>query len=265
MKCFLVPFLLSALTLAAPGAAAADGKALYASTCVACHGANGKGAFPGVADLAPRMTKTDAQLINSILNGYQSKGSPMAMPAKGGNPKLTAADAAALVTYLRTRLGTPGAAPKPQAAKSPATTVAAQKPQAPKPPAAAVAARKPVAAKSPATVVAAQKPIAAEPPATTVAAEEPMAPTVAAQEPTPAQPPEAADEPAQALAPTSDMAAFARGAKAWGERCASCHAMRDPKDFNDDQWKVITTHMRLRAGLDGADIRDINVFLTGSN
>jgi hypothetical protein len=41
--------------------------------------------------------------------------------------------------------------------------------------------------------------------------------------------------------------------------------MRDPKDFNDAQWKVITTHMRLRAGLDGADVRDIAIFLTGSN
>jgi len=103
MKRFLLPFVLSALTLAAPGtSAAADGKALYTGTCVSCHGANGKGAFPGVADLGPRMAKTDAQLSNSILNGLQTKGSPMAMPAKGGNPKLTAADAAALVAYIRT-------------------------------------------------------------------------------------------------------------------------------------------------------------------
>jgi mono/diheme cytochrome c family protein len=103
MKRLLLPLVLSALTLAAPGtSAAADGKALYTGTCVACHGANGKGAFPGVADLGPRMAKTDAQLSNSILNGLQSKGSPMAMPVKGGNPKLTPADAAVLVTYIRT-------------------------------------------------------------------------------------------------------------------------------------------------------------------
>jgi mono/diheme cytochrome c family protein len=103
MKRSLLPLALSAFILANPAtSAAADGKALYTGTCVACHGANGKGAFPGVADLGSRMAKTDAQLTNSILNGLQSKGSPMAMPVKGGNPKLTPADAAALVTYIRT-------------------------------------------------------------------------------------------------------------------------------------------------------------------
>ena len=203
--------LLFMLAVAVPGVADADGKALYESTCVACHGANGKGAFPGVADLGPRMTKSDAELVKSILNGYQSKGSPMAMPAKGGNPKLTAADAAELVAYLRTRLGgTPAAA---QAA--------------------------PVSAPAPAAV--------------------------AEQSPPPVEIAPAQEVLAQAPGPATDASAFARGAAAWGAQCAGCHAMRDPKDFSDKQWKVITTHMRLRAGIDGADIRDINVFLKGSN
>jgi mono/diheme cytochrome c family protein len=245
MKLFLLPLVLSALTLAAPGtSAAADGKALYSTTCVSCHGANGKGAFPGVPDLGPRMTKTDAQLSNSILNGFQTKGSPMAMPAKGGNPALTAADADALVVYLRTQLlGNAAPAQKPSASKPAATAAAA----VPKP-----AAAKSLAAKSPATAVAEQAPLASEPPATT-------------QEPTAVPPPTTTEASAPAAGPPSDMAAFARGAKAWGEHCASCHSMRDPKDFSDAQWKLITTHMRLRAGLDGADVRDINTFLTGSN
>lgn len=85
-------------------AVAAKGKALYEATCVACHGPKGKGAIPGVPDLAQggRLAKPDAEVTANILNGFQSKGSPMAMPAKGGNPNLTAADAKALVVYLRT-------------------------------------------------------------------------------------------------------------------------------------------------------------------
>jgi mono/diheme cytochrome c family protein len=208
MQRLLLPLVLSALTLAAPGtSAAADAnakaKALYSNTCIACHGANAKGVIPGVPDLGPRMTMTDDDLTNSILNGLQSKGSLMAMPAKGGNPAITAADAAALVDYLRTDL-------------------LANAVQAP-------------------------------------------GPSATVQEPTSAPPPTTAEASTRAAKPPSDIAAFTRGAKAWGEHCASCHAMRDPKDFNDAQWKVITTHMRLRAGLDGADVRDIAIFLTGSN
>jgi mono/diheme cytochrome c family protein len=105
-------FLLLSLALVAPAASAApNGKMLYTTTCAACHGANGKGAFPGVPDLGSRMAKTDAQLSNSILQGVKPKGSTMAMPAKGGNPQLTAADAAALVSYIRT-MSKPDIAPK---------------------------------------------------------------------------------------------------------------------------------------------------------
>ncbi|WP_162123929.1 cytochrome c [Pseudoxanthomonas taiwanensis] len=73
------------------------------------------------------------------------------------------------------------------------------------------------------------------------------------------------EEPQQQPPAQPDMAAFARGAKAWADNCARCHNMRDPKDLSDDQWKVVTTHMRLRAGLDGREVRDITVFLQGSN
>lgn len=91
------------LALAVSGnVAAADGKRLYATTCIACHGADAKGAIPGVPDLRTRLAKPDPELIGSILKGFQSKGSPLAMPAKGGNQALTEADAAALVLYLRT-------------------------------------------------------------------------------------------------------------------------------------------------------------------
>ena len=62
-----------------------------------------------------------------------------------------------------------------------------------------------------------------------------------------------------------DTAAIARGAKSWAENCARCHNPRDPKDFRDDQWKVIMTHMRIRAGLTGDEANDILVFLQASD
>ncbi|MFZ5635589.1 MAG: c-type cytochrome [Pseudomonadota bacterium] len=100
-----------ALILCVPSAVgmAADGQALYRSSCIACHGDRGQGALPGVPNLlkSGRLSKTDAELIDSIMKGMQTKGSPMAMPAKGGNAKLTEVDAQALVRYLRSLQGTP--------------------------------------------------------------------------------------------------------------------------------------------------------------
>ncbi|HVS27786.1 MAG TPA: hypothetical protein VHE58_10935 [Burkholderiales bacterium] len=62
-----------------------------------------------------------------------------------------------------------------------------------------------------------------------------------------------------------DPSAFSRGAQAWANNCARCHNMRDPKDFRDDEWKVIMSHMRIRAGLTGQEARDILQFLQRSN
>ena len=67
---------------------------------------------------------------------------------------------------------------------------------------------------------------------------------------------------ADEIKPAGDMA---RGAKAWSDNCARCHNMRDPKEFRDDQWHVIVSHMRMRAGLTGQDARDILTFLQTSN
>jgi len=217
-------FLLVAASLFLLGAAqtaiAADGKALYQATCVACHGAKGEGAFAAVPDLAKggRLSKPDAELEAHIFDGFQSKGSSMAMPPKGGNPNLTREDVKSLVVYMRALTGT---------AALPAPTVGS----APTP--------------------AASAPVAGA--ASAPAASAPLAGAASAPITTPA------------TAPPSDMAAFGRGAKAWADNCGRCHSMHDPKDFSDRQWKVITTHMRLRAGLDGKQVRDITVFLQGSN
>ena len=91
----------------------------------------------------------------------------------------------------------------------------------------------------------------------------PMLFVMAAQAAPPSPPASAATSSAQAPAP--DPMAYARGAKAWAETCARCHGMRDARQFTDREWPVITTHMRLRAGLDGQQVRDITLFLQGSN
>jgi len=87
---------------------APDGQAIYVQTCVACHGADGKGTIPGVADFTGKdspLAKSDAELLRNITGGFQSPGSFMAMPPKGGNPALTEADVKAVLDYLRSEFG----------------------------------------------------------------------------------------------------------------------------------------------------------------
>jgi len=70
---------------------------------------------------------------------------------------------------------------------------------------------------------------------------------------------------AQNEAPQAAMAQFARGATSWADNCARCHNMRSPGELRDDQWRAVVAHMRVRAGLTGAEARDILAFLQGSN
>jgi len=80
------------------------GEQIYTQTCIACHGDDGKGALPGTpnfTDKHGRLSKTDEQLMDSLTNGLQSPGSPMAMPAKGGNSELAAGDLKMVLEYLR--------------------------------------------------------------------------------------------------------------------------------------------------------------------
>ena len=87
---------------------AAAGKAIYSQTCIACHGANGKGTIPGVKDFTAKdspLSKSDAELFKNVSEGFQSPGSFMAMPPNGGNPTLTEADVRAVLSYLRAEFG----------------------------------------------------------------------------------------------------------------------------------------------------------------
>ena len=92
----------------ANGTNAQSGKAIYDQTCIACHGANGKGAIPGVPDLTDsngRLSQPDDVLLINVVRGLQSSGSPMAMPPKGGNPELSEADIRAVIEYLHSSFG----------------------------------------------------------------------------------------------------------------------------------------------------------------
>lgn len=83
-----------------------SGKEIYNKTCIACHGADGTGALPGVPDLTKpdgRLSKSDKVLQQNISNGFQSPESTMSMPAKGGNPNLTEEDVKATLEFLRDR------------------------------------------------------------------------------------------------------------------------------------------------------------------
>lgn len=94
--------------LAAGAQAASHGKSVYEGTCIACHGANGKGALPGVPDLTSAkgpLKGADEVVIKRMREGYQSPGSPMAMPPKGGNPALTDDDLQAVLAYMRKTFG----------------------------------------------------------------------------------------------------------------------------------------------------------------
>lgn len=85
-------------------ASAADpGQSVYEQTCIACHGPDGKGVLPGVPDFTEkggRLSQAEDVLVDHVTNGFESPGSPMAMPANGGNADLSEADARAVVKYL---------------------------------------------------------------------------------------------------------------------------------------------------------------------
>ncbi len=87
---------------------AASGRDIFFQTCIACHGPDGKGTLPGVPDFTSStgpLSKSDDLLLKHIEEGFQSPGSPMAMPPKGGNPDLDSDDIKAALGYIRKTFG----------------------------------------------------------------------------------------------------------------------------------------------------------------
>lgn len=80
------------------------GKDVYEQTCVACHGKDGKGTVPGAPDFTSSegvLSQSDEILMKHISEGFKSKNSPMAMPARGGNPLLTESDLSNVINYMK--------------------------------------------------------------------------------------------------------------------------------------------------------------------
>jgi mono/diheme cytochrome c family protein len=100
-----------AQTAMAAGAGDAAGKAdasagaqVFNQTCVACHGADGKGIMPGMPDFtAPHgvLSLPTTVLEERITDGFSDGKAPMAMPPKGNNDSLTQADVRNVIAYLR--------------------------------------------------------------------------------------------------------------------------------------------------------------------
>lgn len=81
------------------------GSVIFHQTCIACHGANGKGAVPGTPNFTQSdgvLTLPDPMLEARIEKGFSCDGLPVAMPPKGGNPDLTKNDIKDVLGYLRT-------------------------------------------------------------------------------------------------------------------------------------------------------------------
>lgn len=55
------------------------------------------------------------------------------------------------------------------------------------------------------------------------------------------------------------------GVELWSQNCMRCHNTRNVDEFNDAQWDIIMTHMRVVANLPGKQARKINEYLQKTN
>jgi cytochrome c oxidase cbb3-type subunit 2 len=94
-----------------------DGKALYASTCQACHQANGEGlpgAFPPLKG-SPVVLGDNLELyVDIIMNGYDAHPEYGSMAAIGTNMEWTEHEVAAIINYERSSWGNDGKKVSPE-------------------------------------------------------------------------------------------------------------------------------------------------------
>lgn len=63
-------------------------------------------------------------------------------------------------------------------------------------------------------------------------------------------------------APTKEIAEKS-GAQLWGENCNRCHSAPSQDQYAKDQWSIIGTHMKLKAGITNDEMNKIVAFLKG--
>ena len=61
-------------------------------------------------------------------------------------------------------------------------------------------------------------------------------------------------------APTKEIAAKS-GVQLWGENCNRCHNAPSMEQYSKDQWTIIGTHMKLKAGITDDEMKKIVVYL----
>mgnify|MGYP003646232775 CR=1 FL=1 len=104
----IVSLAIALITLQAPLSHALSGKQVYMQTCVACHGANGKGTIPGAPDFTDStgvLTKSNKALMRYITTNQKYPGVNRTMPVKGGNPNLTDQEVGDALDYIRQSYG----------------------------------------------------------------------------------------------------------------------------------------------------------------
>jgi hypothetical protein len=61
-------------------------------------------------------------------------------------------------------------------------------------------------------------------------------------------------------APTKDIAEKS-GVQLWGENCNRCHNAPSMEQYSKDQWTIIGTHMKMKAGITDDEMKKIVAYL----
>ena len=62
-----------------------------------------------------------------------------------------------------------------------------------------------------------------------------------------------------------DPSLMIQGAKLWSDNCMRCHNARSSMERNDQDWKTIVTHMRVRANLTRSESEAIVAYIQLTN